>query len=366
MPRYEDFASGTDSEETNDMTIDRFPLGRLAICTALFAACAAFADDGRDGDDRRFTFALWGDMPYLVPGTPDTQSAKIAPLIADINAARVAFTVFDGDIKSGSSLCTNDVYATAAAYFNSFRAPMIYVPGDNEWTDCHRINNGGYNNLERLTYIRQTMFASPSSFGRRPMRLEHQGPLAGEYAENTRWKYGDVVFVGLNVPGSNNNLVKPGECISAKSVRTQVDCDADTAEYMARDAANITFLRESFAKARNEGAAAVMVVIQADPGFDWPESETVNERNLAGFEGYTNFLNALAAETQAFSGQVVLVHGDTHFFKIDKPLFSQANLLKNFTRVETFGSPNLHWVKVTVDPRSRNVFSFEPMIVPGN
>src|SRR5262245_31473727 len=82
--------------------------------------------------------------------------------------------------------------------------------------------------------------------------------------------------------------------------------------------------------------------------------------------GYNNFLAALVAGTQAFDGQVVLVHGDTHFFKVDKPLINQANLLENFTRLETFGSPNIHWVKVTVDPSSRNIFTFEPMIVPGN
>jgi hypothetical protein len=62
----------------------------------------------------------------------------------------------------------------------------------------------------------------------------------------------------------------------------------------------------------------------------------------------------------------VLVHGDTHFFKVDKPLLRQDDLLKNFTRVETFGEENVHWVKVLVNPRSRNVFTFKPMIVPGN
>jgi hypothetical protein len=319
-----------------------------------------------DHEQGRFTFALWGDMPYVTPGAPDTQTPKIAPLIADINAANVAFTVFDGDIKSGSSLCSNDVFATATSTFNSFHGPMVYVPGDNEWTDCHRLNNGGYNNLERLTYLRQTMAVSPHSFGQRPFALERQGPLGGLYAENVRWTHGDIVFVGLNVPGSNNNLVKPGECLSAKSARTQPDCDADTAEYRARDAANIAFLRDSFRKARLHGAAGVMVIVQADPGFDLPETETLNERNQPGFEGYTAFLDALAGETANFAGQVVLVHGDTHFFKVDKPLFTQADLLKNFTRVETFGSPNIHWVKVSVDTRSRNVFRFEPMVVPGN
>jgi len=57
------------------------------------------------------------------------------------------------------------------------------------------------------------------------------------------------------------------------------------------------------------------------------------------------------------------VHGDTHNFKMDKPLSKPNQLLPNFTRVETFGSPNLHWVKVTVNPASANVFQIEPVIV---
>ena len=337
----------------------------LAMTISTGVACAD-SDEREDNEHKRFSFALWGDMPYVTPGAADTQSPKIPRLIADINAAKVAFTVFDGDIKSGSSLCSNDVYTVAAAYFNTFKAPMIYVLGDNEWTDCHRKNNGGYNNLERLNYIRQTMAVSPFSYGQRPLALERQGAAGGLYAENVRWKYGDVVFVGLNIPGSNNNLVKPGECISSKSVRTQVECDADSAEYVARNAANIEYLKATFQKAKSEKAAGVMLTIQADPGFDLPETETFNERTLPGYEGYTEFLETLATETTAFAGQVVLVHGDTHFFKVDKPLINQANLLTNFTRVETFGSPNIHWVKVSVDSNSRNVFKFEPMIVPGN
>lgn len=105
---------------------------------------------------------------------------------------------------------------------------------------------------------------------------------------------------------------------------------------------------------------------RSDPSFDLPETETFDERTLPGFDGYNAFLAALLEETKAFVGQVALVHGDTHFFKVDKPLVNQVNLVANFTRVETFGSPNIHWVKVTVDPRSRNLFTFEPMIVPGN
>ncbi|HEU0093724.1 MAG TPA: hypothetical protein VFS78_16555, partial [Vicinamibacteria bacterium] len=286
--------------------------------------------------------------------------------IADINAAKVAFSVFDGDIKSGSSLCTDSVFTAAIQRFGTFRSPMVYVPGDNEWTDCHRINNGGYNALSRLSFLRETMFAEEQSFGEKTLLLEHQGPPGGVYAENTRWTYGEVVFLGLNIPGSNNNKVGT-DCLSAKSVRTQLDCDADNVEYQARDAANISWLHDSFALAKSRGLRGVMVVIQADMSFDLPETETFNERTqVPGFDGYNNTIAALIAETRDFAGQVVLVHGDTHFFKEDKPLVDQAHLVPNFTRLETFGSPNVHWVKVTVDPRSRNLFRFEPMIVPGN
>jgi hypothetical protein len=97
-----------------------------------------------------------------------------------------------------------------------------------------------------------------------------------------------------------------------------------------------------------------------------PETESVNERILPGFDGYTHFLNVLAEETGLFVGEVLLVHGDVHFFKVYKPLHDQAHLIKNFTRVETFGSPNVHWIKVSVNPEGRNLFTFEPMMVRSN
>ena len=315
-----------------------------------------------EAEAEEFSFALWGDMPYKKAN----DAPKIQALIDDINASKVAFTVFDGDIKDGSSVCSNQQYSDAMVRFNSFKKPMVYILGDNEWTDCHRTNNGGYNNLERLNYIRQTMFTSLDSFGMKKMKLEHQGQLGQEYVENTRWTHGNVVFVGLNVPGSNNNKVSSDSECTSKSARTLADCVADNAEYLDRDAANIDFLKESFQKAKAGKARGVMITIQADPSFDLPETETFNERTLAGYDGYNEFLKVLTEETNKFDGEVVLVHGDVHFFKVDKPLIDQAHLIKNFTRVETFGSPNVHWIKVSVHPESRNLFTFEPMMVKGN
>jgi hypothetical protein len=350
-------------------------LGVMSLSIALAGGLVHARTSGNDGRNKpRFTFALWGDAMYTA-----ADFSKLAPLTADINASKAAFSIYDGDIKSGSTQCTNDVYGRAIDLFNAFEAPMIYVPGDNEWTDCHRTNNGGYNNLERLAFLRQTMFATPDSFGQHTLPLEHQGPLGGEYAENTRWSYGDVVFVALNVPGSNNNKVNGPDCTN-RSVRTAADCAADNVEYLARDAANRSFLESTFALAKTTGALGLVVIMQADPSFDLPETEDVNERTCKrltngqcppapgdptrdGYDGYNLFLARLTAETSNFAGQVVLVHGDTHFFKVDQPLVDQAHLLPNLTRVQTYGSPNINWVQVTVEPKDRALFTFQPMIV---
>ncbi len=327
----------------------------LALATAL-ALCATAAQA------QPFSFGLWGDMPYAKAN----DLPKIAPLIADMNASDIAFSIYDGDIKDGSSKCTDDVYSDAVKMFNTFRKPAVYVPGDNEWTDCHRTNNGGYDNIERLNYVRKVLFSDSRSFGKTKMPLAHQAKPGEKFSENVRFVHNSIVFVGLNIPGSNNNKVSSDKECTDKSARTTEQCAADNAEYKERDAANIDWMHAAFEIARRDRAPGLMLVMQADPGFDLPETESVNERESPAVDGYTNFLGKLIAETRAYRGQVVLVHGDTHFFKVDKPLIRQDDLLQNFTRLETFGSPNIHWVKVTVDPKSRDVFSFHPMLVKGN
>jgi hypothetical protein len=325
----------------------------FAVTTAFVAAPATA---------QTFSVALWGDMPYAKAD----DAPYIPALIADMNASDVAFSIYDGDIKDGSSECTDNIYTDAVAMFDSLKKPVIYVLGDNEWTDCHRTNNGGYDNLERLDHIRKTMFNTVETFGQEKMTVEHQGGPGEKFVENTRFAKGGAMFVGLNIPGSNNNKVGSDKDCTNKSARTPEQCAADNAEYEERDAANIQWMKESFAKAKAEGDKGLMFVVQGDVGFDIPETEDDDESRLPGHDGYAAFLDALIAETEAFDGQVVLVHGDTHYFKIDMPLQNATHLLPNFTRVQTFGSPNIDWVKVDVDASSRDVFTFHPMIVAAN
>ncbi|MEY4737556.1 MAG: hypothetical protein RL302_1875 [Pseudomonadota bacterium] len=327
----------------------------LVAIPFLLSACAA----PRQAEQGAFAFGLWGDMPYKKAG----DDPKLPAVLQSINASDIAFSIYDGDIKDGSSKCTDDVYVDALKMFNSLVKPVVYVPGDNEWTDCHRLNNGGYDGLERLAHIRRTLFATPGSLGQSRIALEHQGRAGEKFVENTRFSRGGVVFVGINMPGSNNNKVLNDKECQAKSARTLEQCAASNAEYLERDAANVVWLTTAFEKARADNALGVVVTVQADPGFDLPETEDIDESAAPGVSGYRNFMAALVRQAEQFKGQVLFVHGDTHFFKVDKPLYSPTKLLPNLTRLQTFGSPSLHWVRVKVDPTNVNVFEIQPVIV---
>ncbi|BDT70223.1 hypothetical protein os1_44160 [Comamonadaceae bacterium OS-1] len=318
-------------------------------------SCASVGPQATPG----FAFGLWGDMPYQKAG----DGSKLPAVLRSINQSDIAFSLYDGDIKDGSSQCTDSIYQDALAMFGSMAKPVVYVPGDNEWTDCHRLNNGGYDTLERLAHLRRVMYPTLNSLGQTQMPLEHQGKLGEKYVENTRFSHGGVVFVGLNVPGSNNNLVLSAKECSAKSARKTAQCDAASAEYLERDSANVAWLAASFAQAKAQKARGIVLVLQADPGFDLPETEDVDESTAAGYVGYRNFMDAVVKETEQYPGQVLFVHGDTHFFKLDKPLYSPTKMLPNLTRLQTFGSPSLHWVRVTVDVASDNVFTVHPVVV---
>ena len=290
-------------------------------------------------------------------------TSGVPNLIADANRQRLAFTVHDGDIKAGSSVCDDAVYQQFKAFLNSFRAPALYTPGDNEWTDCDRPAAGGYDSEERLEYIRANFFDSPWSLGQLRLRVDQQ---EAPYVENLRWRKGGVQYATLHAAGSDNNLG---------------DVAPDPEDFAGRDAATNEWLRGTFAEARRSRAAGVLLVIQANPGFDLSDPTRAPPRDPRTLlaspggqpDGFTNFLSALREETIAYRRPVVLVHGDSHVFRIDKPLLDdQGRRLENFTRLETPGdnAPNgnndVHWVKVGVDPRDREVFSFSPQTVPAN
>jgi hypothetical protein len=242
-------------------------------------------------------------------------------------------------------------------------------PGDNDWTDCwgrYGPNTQPYSDpIERLNHERALFDSTNQSLGRHTLTLKRESSEGGQYAvysENVRWVYGPVVYVGLNVQGSNDNY--PYHDTDAENPTAPVRSDAEIQrqrdEETARKAADIHWLQESFAYAKQINAKGVLIDWQADPNFN-------NEQHLTNthdYDAFADYIDELRTESVAFPGQVVLVHGDSHYFKIDKPLAqASGKVIGNFTRVETFGDKSTDWVQATIDPRSRNLFTFEPMIV---
>src|SRR5919199_909863 len=155
----------------------------LAALLAAAATAGAALADHRGAEHRHrhaYAIGLWGDLPYSAL----QKTAGVPNLIADMNRQRLAFTVHDGDIKSGSSPCTDDVYTSFAASMHTLRAPAMFTPGDNDWTDCDR---GPFDSNERLAFERKLFFSTPFSFGQRRLRQEVQ---AAPYVEKRRWTVG--------------------------------------------------------------------------------------------------------------------------------------------------------------------------------
>lgn len=318
-----------------------------------------------------FEFALIGDIPYDA-----RHREEFINLMREIDAADLDFVVHDGDFwwdgkewpenAQGFPPCGDDAFQDRLDLARASKHPFIFVAGDNEWADCWRAKPRAYHPLERLTKLRQAFFSGDHSLGRRTIRLKRQSddPHYAEFRENMRWIRGDVLFVALHLIGSNDNLGRTPEM---------------DAEHGRRMAANLAWMSESFGIAAGERHRAIMIIAQADPRFEntWPTD--MQKRYMLeglGFQppekrratGYDEFLAALEKETLAFGKPVVYVHGDSHLFRIDKPLVGTRSrrAIENFTRVETFGHPYAHWIRARVDADDPNVFRFTQEIVKNN
>lgn len=293
--------------------------------------------EGDDADDHPgFQFALIGDARYT-----EVERVEFVRLMESINGEDLAFTVHIGDIKGGGA-CTDDVYVETRALFDQFSAPLVYTPGDNDWTDCGRPPP-----LDRLAFLRRLFFSTEESQGRRRLRVLRQ---SAHFPENARWSHGQVTFATLHVVGSNNNQPDPTEPEGTRG---------DAREYASRNAANLDWLAQTFATARAERSRAVVLLMHADPAFARPPEQR---------GGFADLLDALERETVVFGKPVVLVHGDSHIGRVDKPMTdrSTGRTVANFTRVEVFGSPDVHWVRASVDPDDPGVLTFDQELVPGN
>ncbi len=296
----------------------------------LLAGCAT-----RPSGPGTHSFAMIGDLQY------DKREEQLFPLLLDtISREQLAFVVHVGDFKAGSNApCTDALFKHRREEFNRSLHALIYTPGDNEWVDCRRPTNGAMQPLERLEKLREIFFNDTFSLGQNRIRVTRQSePFAGDavlsrYRENAMWIHGGIVYATFNIQGSNDNV--------------GFDATNDS-EQRDRTRANIEWLKIAMNRARKSDIAGLAVFQQANPGFEEKPGQ------VAG-SGFAVFLRAFEKEASMFGKPILFAHGDSHQHRVDRPYISPIDkrAVPNVTRVEGYGTPNVNWVRITVDANNR-------------
>jgi hypothetical protein len=348
--------------------------GKKALAISAFAvlAFAAGAERQAAAQNAAFQFAAVGDTAYTIKGETEFDRT-----LAAMNKEGLAFVVHVGDFEADprpytrspdkiSMPCTDESFSRVLDSFGKSAHPFVLTPGDNDWTDCHLLKARQVDPLERLAKLREMFYPEGKSLGAKTMPVVSQSKDAGfaKFRENLTWTHGGIPFVTFHTVGSNDNK------------RRTPEMDAEQAE---REAANLAWLKKAFAAARQSNAPGLVLITQANVNFENHWTPMLRDRYVRSVEGsqmpkeqaesaYDPYVNALADEMENYDKPVLFIHGDTHLFRINKPLLSKKTkrFFENFTRLEVFGDPESHWVRVTVDPAKAGLFVIEPEIVAEN
>ncbi len=294
----------------------RTPATRSLLLLPALLALAARADNG-------LSFAVWGDMPYS-----RVERERAVDLLAEQARQPLDFSLHIGDLKSGNQPCDDALYADRQTLLNASRHPWVLLAGDNDWLDCARASAGGHDPFERLDALRRRFFSAPPAL---PLQRQAAAP------ENARWIRKGVLFIGVNLPGSP----LPDNAAAQALRRTVLD-----------------WLDEAAALADPQTVRATVIAFHAHPGFAAHARGGTSVRHAW-------FLDRLVTWAKHDRRPLLLIHGDTHTYRVDKPLVDPATgeRFEHVTRLESHGSPWLGWTRVDVLPSSAEPFRFQPYLL---
>ena len=347
----------------------------ILLLFVLLASNMAFA--------AQFKFVALGDTAYNLPGDLPVYEQ----LIETINEANPVFSIHVGDIW-GAMKCTDENYRWIKTWFDKYEQPIVYTPGDNEWTDCRapeiidayiRVVGGKGSDADKkllggarqfdnaakgtsfadtlaaLENIREVYFSRPESLGKKTMPVTRQSDISAfkDMKENLRWQKDDVVFATVHVPGSEMNFT--------------INDAARANDAIKRNAADVAWIKSVFAHANEADAKAVVISLHASLFVDGPGNDFANLALRGGTGGpYYWIAWAIREQSELFGKPVLLINGDFHEFVVDRPFMVSQGEDKpprygNIMRLQVFGAPELKAVQVGVDTDTPWVFSFSPL-----
>jgi hypothetical protein len=298
-------------------------VGSVVAVVALALAPPALAGNGAPTKSSSVSspaLAVFGDAPYGASNS-DTAAFDATPaFIGEINHdPKVGLVAHVGDIHSGSQRCTVAYDQSVADMWKAFADPLVYTPGDNEWSDCQKTkelpgSDFGGDPLQNLAAVRSIFFPRVGyTIGGPPMQVLSQAQVAtgtdSNYIENVMWGQSQTLFVTLNIPGGSNNDADNWYGLP----RTQ----AQTDEIVQRTQADLDWLNQSFAQAGADGVRSVVILEQADM---WD----LDGKTPDHIANYKQFIDSIASHTLAFGKPVLLANGDSHKYRSDNPLVPSA------------------------------------------
>jgi hypothetical protein len=280
----------------------------LVYCIGLAACSTEYAaTDNAPPPDGAFSFVVIGDIPYSTED--ENLLAEAVPLI---KAGDYPFVIHVGDYKGGKTPCTTEHDDRFQALIDALApTPVIYTPGDNEWTDCDRnkdeTTGKPHSDLARLAVVRERFFAEPP-LTPKAFEFERQS----SQVENASWRHDGIRFATLHVVATANG----------RDWVTGDPLDAAKAAIEAREAANLDWLAHVVDLAKEEKASALVVAMQADPVAD---SQDANAERCVGVsdheescDAFIDLRIALKDAATTFGGPVLLIHGDSAPFTLDQ------------------------------------------------
>jgi len=246
-------------------------------------------------------FTVIGDVPY----NTEQRDGLIALIEKHNTIAKSEFVVHVGDIKQGADPCDEAVYEDVNNLLKEFTKPTFMLLGDNEYNDCD-------DPVSALQFWNQYFlnFHQNWTFNQTITYQENR-------SENFAWVQDKVMFLGLNLVGSDVH---------------------DQDEWDTRLGDNGNFLRD-FVSANGSNSEALVIFGHANMVELGPDK----------FKPFTDVLRSVAIE---FNKPMLYMQGDGHFWFMNRP-YEEMNLL----RVQIEGGANA--VQVTVNPNLEQPFVFD-------
>ena len=255
----------------------------------------ALAADGTE--DNSVVFYAMGDVPY-VKAEDKLLPQQIAKLPADAQ-----FLVHLGDIKDGTTPCEETIYQKVAGMLSKSKVPTFIIPGDNEWNDCQKPDQG-------WKYWQK-------HFRRFDQRWQHNFQLSRskKHDENFVFVHRQVLFVGLNLVGGRVH---------------------DPQEWKSRHRDNLEWTTAAI-KEHGKQVHAMVIFAHANPQ-----------------PNHDDFFTPLVAAAQQFAKPILYLHGDGHHWIKDQPWEA-----KNILRVQVDQGGKAPPLKITIQKNPAEPFQFD-------